>query len=1726
MKRDNTFRRLILKGFFILSVCLIPHKLSGSPMITDSGDTFPGFDGGTSSVTLTGTFYIGVADDFKNKRSTEFYLLKTADKTYRLQLSDDSPRLPSGSQVSVSGSLQELTLRASSVMADNSQQNMKATAASLNNNSPTGNIRVAVILFNFADLRTQPITLAQAFDGVFGNNKSVKKFYEENSFGQAAMVGKNGPGQMADVYGWYESSLMQKCPSVLGSMQAGNTIRQDLGIDPNSYDRFLFVFPHMTTCNEAGSAALYQSDVYVGVVPGKELSVISGELNHELGHTYGLRHASLIDCKDKSVPAGPLFPLNKSGCKPIEYGDEWDTMGSGYQYFKHFNANKKSHLGYIPSNRIQEISASGDYRVYRLEDNQTGPQALKLRRPNTMGEDYFIGYRQPVGLDSDGQGIYSSWGSEVHLVDVDGSRDTYGYSFLIDPDSWWLRRKLVTNPLVDGLAISDPYALITIRQMDHDDVSARIRVLFGCAQSNPVVAMSPLNNSGPASWYIEYVVAISNRDVGPGCADTVFELQGINSSGGGTAFESGTLVIPPGWTQSTKMIVNIPEGSPEGSYVVGVDAYEPNTNYGHGAGVRGSYEVTCESPNSGQKAGSSQTTGACAIPQVSVILSPSNQAGGDGRTVDYSVSVRNDGLSPAAFALTPQTPMGWDSILDAPTLSLSPGQTGVTGLHVTVPYSYPDGVYDVGVLAVDGGDATHRGYGRATYTINYQGSQPSLAPTVTINPSAVTGRGAEIVNFTVSITNNSPFSSIYQLSAQMPSNAWTAAFSAFSLALTSGQTETVQMQVSVPGGLSFGSYNIIVRAADPDVSNTEGFATATYTIRTCQMRVPTLTVSPVDYVGNAGQTALYTLNISNNDDPSCPSTTFQSGASGPEGWNVVFDPPSLNLNPQRGEIVWMSVTSPANTEPGQYPITANLSDITDPSHKGSVSVSYTIPTNDPSRALYTSVRSGNWSDPATWGGAPPPGPGNQVNIFHDVTVDIPSAQARSVHVGWFGTNAQGSLIFSRSVDSHLTITDGDLIVHSGAWLDMGTEASPIPQSVKARLQFASSGGGYRLLVESGAKFTVRGAVKAAYSELMSDALAGANSISINGSDLTGWSIGDMITLGSERVAISSIQPGNPAVIGLAVPLSINHNVADSVQVDNLTRNVLIDAPVGRYHILVQSLGFEANYGEFYGFGLSNVGGDVRAGIVLDARGGSAVAARIQNSVIEDGISYALSLYGSSQNVISGNVIFKQWGGIYLGANSKNNLISANHINILYGTGWGVAANELGAKSNTISFNSIKSPAGGIMVSEPLNLIVSNTVSGSLNVGIELGWGAKETTLLSNIIYSNARDMIVRTYQSKSVVLGGSLGYDLKGNSRPASDEEVAYGLGDGASLILKEVKVNPAKFGTFANALSSPGSYLLSYGQNGEKGTARLWGDYTVSSSTMNLNYGLRSYMSEHTVPKLMRGAGHSVSQVSTMNAYAVSQIVTIKRTQGMWRVEGSVSGFLGTFAGSIGTQGFPTLNPQFSLNFTEGPSPQEGDFLDFVIMAKSEDVNLPKKLLFGPASISVGGRSKLTIAPGAVLRVSGSPTNPSLMDRLDPAAAYYTIVNNGVLDLSYVAVNNADEKGLQTVGSAGLKIASCTFDFAGQGNSPQSSYITAQDLTGPATFYGIIFNQSRSVPNLRNVTVLGISSKMRWQFVNWGGPMGGENFDDDSNERVWWDFTPPSVTLTAPANGTDFFGG
>lgn len=111
---------------------------------------------------------------------------------------------------------------------------------------------------------------------------------------------------------------------------------------------------------------------------------------------------------------------------------------------------------------------------------------------------------------------------------------------------------------------------------------------------------------------------------------------------------------------------------------------------------------------------------------------------------------------------------------------------------------------------------------------------------------------------------------------------------------------------------------------------------------TCSRAKPTVSVSPQNLWGTAGQTLTYTLSVKNNDSPACFASAFSISPSLPSGWTQSASPGSLTISPGSTATATLSITSSSNSAAGYYTFTQSATNTSSNSYSSSASANYNI----------------------------------------------------------------------------------------------------------------------------------------------------------------------------------------------------------------------------------------------------------------------------------------------------------------------------------------------------------------------------------------------------------------------------------------------------------------------------------------------------------------------------------------------------------------------------------------------------------------------------------------------------------------------------------------------------------------------------------------------------------------------------------------------------------------
>lgn len=264
------------------------------------------------------------------------------------------------------------------------------------------------------------------------------------------------------------------------------------GFDPANFDFDTVIY--------TGSPGSFGGQAWVGA---KGCWLKSGNLGtscHEYGHNLGLWHANFWSTSTGSAIGGGSHS---------EYGDSFDTMGTGNAGDNHYNIFEKNLLNWLPTPLVHEVTTSGTYRIYPMDQPALNPQlryAIKTRKDTDR--DYWIDFRQKFATNAWVQGgvfvhwsPWSSSGGGTHLLDttpgsIDGKNDA---------------------PVVIGRTFSDTETGIHITPISKNattppSTDVVVNLGFFPGNSTPVVAASASATSVATNVTVNFTATASDGD--------------------------------------------------------------------------------------------------------------------------------------------------------------------------------------------------------------------------------------------------------------------------------------------------------------------------------------------------------------------------------------------------------------------------------------------------------------------------------------------------------------------------------------------------------------------------------------------------------------------------------------------------------------------------------------------------------------------------------------------------------------------------------------------------------------------------------------------------------------------------------------------------------------------------------------------------------------------------------------------------------------------------------------------------------------------------------------------------------------------------------------------------------------------------------------------------------------------------------------------------------------
>jgi len=134
-----------------------------------------------------------------------------------------------------------------------------------------------------------------------------------------------------------------------------------------------------------------------------------------------------------------------------------------------------------------------------------------------------------------------------------------------------------------------------------------------------------------------------------------------------------------------------------------------------------------------------------------------------------------------------------------------------------------------------------------------------------------------------------------------------------------------------------------------------------YGVTPCTLSAPSVSLSPLDPSIYAGQTASYSVTVTDNDSSGCSSDTFNVASSAPSGWSTSLSSSSVTLSPGQSTTVTVGKGAPSGTPVGTYAVNLSASS-TSSTATGSANATVMA---SPSLAVSVSTNASTFTPPST-----------------------------------------------------------------------------------------------------------------------------------------------------------------------------------------------------------------------------------------------------------------------------------------------------------------------------------------------------------------------------------------------------------------------------------------------------------------------------------------------------------------------------------------------------------------------------------------------------------------------------------------------------------------------------------------------------------------------------------------------------------------------------------------
>ncbi len=479
--------------------------------------------------------------DYEKEKHAEFqYQVKdeASGKVYTVHFADGVTGATTGARVKVHGVALAQDVAVAYAGGTTFQTQAAGAAAAI------GVQKTIVIPVNFTDKSNQPYSQTQIAGIFFTDANSLNMHYQNDSFGQTSFSG--------DVTPWftvpYAASTV--CSNDYAVRSAADQAATNAGYVLSNYTRKVYVVPD-AGCGWGGFSTVGGSPSY-SVVNAYNQPYFVQVVEHELGHALGQNHASTRACGSKAIDV-------YSNCSFSEYGDNFDPLG--YYSSNDSNSAHKFFFGWFAAANVLKLgaNASGTYTIAPIEGKSSSVQLIQIPKANT-NEYYYIGYRQPIGNDTNLSSTLTN-GASIHVAGA-GSGNT-AWLDLTPGDS-----NYTNAALTDGATFTDSINGLSITQVSHTAAGVTVTIASSqpaCTPAAPTLSITPSSQTAGAGASASYTVSVVNKDSST-CPSSTFSLTSAAPAGWPATFSPASISLTPGASGSASYTVQVPANTADGVY--------------------------------------------------------------------------------------------------------------------------------------------------------------------------------------------------------------------------------------------------------------------------------------------------------------------------------------------------------------------------------------------------------------------------------------------------------------------------------------------------------------------------------------------------------------------------------------------------------------------------------------------------------------------------------------------------------------------------------------------------------------------------------------------------------------------------------------------------------------------------------------------------------------------------------------------------------------------------------------------------------------------------------------------------------------------------------------------------------------------------------------------------------------------------------------------------------